>query len=178
MPHNKIAFDWLESKVDLFKPTSSMLYVGWRSRSSMWWLDSFAPSIDCSCVGLVEAHKGNFLQFNREIRSKYLGRIEEVVKEFEVGEWDLLFWDHGPEHAESETSLITATIEFKSIFNKILYACPWGHCSNDASGNPHEKHGVTIYEETFKKMGLNVITFNKPDSNAKGELIAWWEREK
>ena len=174
MPHNKITFEWLEHNSDIFSGFRSMLYVGWRLESSFWWMDKFGPMIGIERYGLVEAHLPNFKLFPRDI-PKYNSRIEDMKFD---GDWDMLFWDHGPEHSNDMSTLTEAMEKFKSKFDVILCTFPWGKCPNDNDGNPYEVHNTTIYEEDVIMMGMEYFTFNVKDMGPLGEIVSWWKRER
>lgn len=179
MPHNKVAFDWLEENVDLFVPTESMLYVGWRPRSKDWWYTFFGPAIGTKRIGLIEAFEGNFSAFCVDGVEKFLGDVRKIDEAFERDEWDMVFWDHGPEHAGDENDLRDATILLQDWTSIVLYACPWGTCPQGASnGNKYEEHGVSVYPEFLEGLGMTTKTFgNGPDRGANSEIVAWWKRD-
>src|SRR3990167_5909541 len=109
MPHPKRAFDLMDSLTPLFKGCSpkSLLYVGWRHDCHVWWHRTFAPALGVEDIGIIEifpqnyalaidkAREGHFgLTSTRVIR----GDVLEIQKYVSKGEYDIIFWDHGPEH--------------------------------------------------------------------------------
>lgn len=181
MPHNKVVFDWFDDNLDFFRPMSSMLYVGWRKRSSLWWLEDFGPKCGVEKFGLVEIFPTNLRDFgdeNKEGVLTYNNDIADYEKFGREDEWHTVFWDHGPEHALSKEWLVEVTNMLKKNFKCIIYVCPWGSCPQDSSyGNAREEHAVTIYEKDFEDLGFQFIkTFNKVDTRASGEIVGVWKR--
>jgi len=184
MPHNRAVFDWMDENLADVLPTDeikSYLYVGWCRVTKEWWMTTLVSNLDIEKVGLLEVFKGNFDKFKAKNPGHVeatLGSIADFAKLYSKGQWDMVYWDHGPEHAESIEMLESVTETLKEYTKVILYACPWGSCpQKEMYGNSFEKHSVPIYEKHFLNMGMEVKTFGEVDTRAAGEIVAWWIKE-
>lgn len=181
MPHTKAVFDWLDENTSSILPVNEIktyLYVGWCKVTKDWWMTTFVDNIGAEKIGLLEAFEGNFKEFGNRNPGHVeatCGNIKDFEKLYAKDQWDLVYWDHGPEHAESFEMLEDVTTILKKNVKMILYACPWGDCPQEKLyGNDLEKHSVSVYEKHFTDMGMEVKTFGKVDTHAAGELVAWW----
>jgi hypothetical protein len=189
MPHVKAAFDWFEKNVGKIRDdavgASSLLYVGIRHDTSPWWLKDLCPRLGITRVGVVEIFPKNLSDFEQQFwAGKYgesfsdveliSGDVREIDKLVNVGEYDIIFFDHGPEHLDPEDiDLVTRKLE-RIAGKLVLYSAPWGHWpQGEEDGNEHEVHRSNLIPDDFRRLGMNVETVNSEGVENGGELIAW-----
>lgn len=187
MPHTKEMFDWFAAfGIPLFRDerVKSMLYVGWRHDCKPWWYDHMAKALGVTRVGVLEIFPKNITDLEQEV---WNGRYEcEVIKgdardpgkSIKPGEWDLIFWDHGPEHVSQEDLKVATEQLYAHAGRALVYCCPWGDWpQGEEDGNPHEVHRNTITDEKLREVGFNtdlcVIHFGQPGQASAGEVAAW-----
>jgi hypothetical protein len=180
MPHIYEAFKWFEDNIHLFKKleAKSLLYVGWTPSSTNWWYTEFCKKLSIEKVSVVEVYDANYNNLNNWItRSKYniksyCRNIFDVDSFIDNNEYDIIFWDHGPEHASIEDlNAVTPKLMQKSG-KALIYSCPWGKWPQDTIGsNTFEKHLTEVTTDMLKSLNLEVHSFNKPDQVNCGELI-------
>jgi len=180
MPHNKVAFDWMDENWQIFKPMDSIVNVGWRKGSDTIWVDRFGPKCGATKFGLIEIFKENYQLFSHDKVIAYHADLADFETVCANENWHTVFWDHGPEHAQSEEQLVEITKMLKRNVQQIIYACPWGHCPQNASyGNKYEEHAVTFLESTVELLEMDSYkTFNYVNTHASGEIISWWKKNK
>lgn len=183
MPHTKPAFEFLDNFSPIIKaqckPTS-MLYVGWRHDGRPWWYDQFGPSLGITRYGILEIFPKNHSDFEllvwagRYKSEAILGDVRKIDQLVIPGEWDIIFWDHGPEHVTWEDLRETTPRIFGVCGKMLLYACPWGAWPQGMEdGNEHEVHRNFVTEEQFQELGLTTRTFGGPSQALEGELVGW-----
>ena len=162
MPHVGQAFQWFKANYDLFKPLNlkSMLYVGWTASTKHWWCEEFPEKLGIETIGLIDIFKPNLdkARGNPVVKQKVsefiLGDVCKVDTLIEDGKYDLIFWDHGPEHAPEES--LTEALETlkKSAAKCVITACPWGHFpQGKIGGNVHEIHQFDVLPDHFEPAG-------------------------
>lgn len=178
MPHTQRAVDWFTENSGIFTGVDSMLYVGFRSDSPTWWIDTFGRKmLGTRRFGVVEIFEKNC----ELVRGKF-NDIEcfhadvRCLDDTIVGmSWDMIFWDHGPEHV-STVDLIAVTPSLMVAARKwLLYCCPWGVWPQGALyDNEHERH-YPVYPETFEGLGMTTVRLGTVDQSSAqpGELIAY-----
>lgn len=181
MPHVKPAYDFLEKVAPIWRDAlapKSLLYIGWRYDGRPWWYDKFGPALGIEKFGVLEIFPKNLADFELQVwagrydAQGFLGdarKIEEVP-----GDWDVIYWDHGPEHVSYE-DLNACTPKLHARANKLLlYSVPWGEWPQGMEdGNEHEVHRNSVYSEQLKDLGMEVVSFGGPSQQMEGELAAW-----
>ena len=190
MPHVKPAFAHLEKMVDYFRENlhpKSLLYVGWRYDGSPWWYDVFGKQLGIERFGVLEIFPKNISDLEQAIWSgRYdvtpisgdVRKIDSLVAE---GDWDIIYWDHGPEHVSWQDLKECTPKILKSCGKMLLYSAPWGHWpQGEEDGNPNEVHRNSITREQFYELGIGltgsmsqVITFGSPGQSNEGEICGW-----
>lgn len=198
MPHTRRVFDWFDSNTELFRKRNpqSMLYIGWRRDCKPWWHDTFGmnlgvigkkdPTSDSSIFKskVLEIFEPNYNDLDQEVwAGRYevnpvLGDVRRIDQIWPETSFDIVFWDHGPEHVSAE-ELKETTEKLKKIAKQhLIYCCPWGSWPQDAEGgNEAERHELAVTEQMFKDMGLTTFTFSKnghPDQENEGEIVGLW----
>jgi hypothetical protein len=179
MPHTKRVFEYFETYVIPFLKQNdcrSMLYVGWRHDCKPWWHDYMAKQLGGS-LGVLEIFPKNVDDLERQVWS---GRYDVVSiipgdardPRLTDGMWDVIFWDHGPEHVTFE-ELQTATPRLFGYVRKVLvYCCPWGDWPQGAEdGNEHEVHRNAVTTNHLTALGMRVTTFGAEGQENEGELV-------
>lgn len=184
MPHTKRVFDALESNIPWIKERAgdpkSLLYVGWRRDCKPWWHDTFCPKLGIERVGVLEIFPKNLNDLEQEIwAGRYnvtpiLGDARKPHLSLKPREWDIIFWDHGPEHVSAE-DLEKATQLLKMFAGRLLlYCCPWGDWpQGPEDGNEHEIHRNAVTTEQLTKHGMMVTEFGKIGQAGEGELLGF-----
>lgn len=178
MPHTGRVFDHfnqgLTVELKKFSP-QSMLYVGWRSDCASWWNNQFSQELGIQKIGIIEIYAPNFEGARNRFPSYDVihGDVREIEKYTTKGQYDMIFWDHGPEHV-SKDDLVACTPKLFDHSGKILlYCCPWGNWPQGAEGgNTNEIH-YDVDKETLTDLGMTVIPFGSPGQSSGGELIAY-----
>lgn len=184
MPHVKAAFEKMEELIPLFKGVGakSLLYVGWRHDCHPWWYRKFAPSLGIQKIGIVEVFPPNIADARQKASDGNFGEPGNVdiyacdirnILESGLQDYDVIFWDHGPEHV-SQADLEKTTPALKGKCKILIYSCPWGSWPQGADGgNEHEKHMWDVEPEVFKNLGMEFCTVGKSGQVNLGEIIAW-----
>lgn len=183
MPHVKDAFDLIDRLTPnwaVFQPRT-MLYVGWRHDCHPWWHRTLAPALGIEKVTLLEVFPPNVSDAEEKIWNGYFkvptnviqGNILEPTRYFNKGEFDVIYWDHGPEHVtKAQFDVITPILQ--NMRNKLLlYSCPWGDWPQGAEGkNEHERHLWSVDVKDMQDLGMSVYTVGKPGQQNLGEIVA------
>lgn len=190
MPHSQIVFDSIDEKIPWLKSrlgvVSSLLYVGWRRDCHMWWHRKFCPALGIEKIGILEIFAQNASDAARAAQAGHFN--SPTLRQYEIihgdarsasahtqkNNWDIVFWDHGPEHVSAD-DLPIATQQLELVAKKaLLYCCPWGAWPQDASdGNVYEVHQTYIEPEHFTKLGFRVVTFGSSGKENGGEIFAY-----
>lgn len=181
MPHTLRAFLHLENSVEEIKRRTnakSLLYVGWRSDCKPWWHDKFCKDLGIEKIGVLEIYDPNFKDLEHAVyNGRYnvtpilgdVSRIHEFVKE---GEYDIIFWDHGPEHVDYPTLQKITPLIFNAAGRAVLYCCPWGYWpQGKEGGNDHEEHKTHMTVEQLEALGFEVTSLGGKDQVNEGELV-------
>ncbi|MHB8407964.1 MAG: hypothetical protein ACYDHY_07760 [Acidiferrobacterales bacterium] len=178
MPHTKRMFDLAEEQ---FLPRiqelgiRSLLYIGWRHDAKRWWHDTLGKGLT---KGVLEIFPPNADLLEQEVwAEKYDCRVivGDARAPESVGDWDLIFWDHGPEHVTWE-DLQGATLKLKDRARVgLLYCCPWGHWPQGSEdGNGAEQHLFDVTPEHMRALGAaQVWQTGGPDQKNEGEILAF-----
>lgn len=184
MPHVKPAFEFLDAHANEFKELVkplSLLYIGWRHDGSPWWYDKFGPAMGVTKFGVLEIFPKNVADLEMKV---WDGRYNVAVIEGDArkiaafvkpGEWDVIYWDHGPEHVTWE-DLKECTPKLFDVAGKmLLYSAPWGDWPQGMEdGNEHEVHRNSLTLEQFQELGFyNTACFGGPSQTLEGELCGW-----
>lgn len=184
MPHTKRVFDALEANTPWLKKRAgepkSLLYIGWRKDCKPWWHDTFCPLMGIEKIGVLEVFPKNHADLEQEVWSgRYnvtpvLGdarRIDQVIKK---NEYDVIFWDHGPEHVTAEELRKVTPLLREYAAKLVLYCCPWGDWPQGAEdNNDHEIHRNAVTTEQLTQLGMWVKEFAEPGQRGEGELLAF-----
>lgn len=181
MPHVQRAFQYFnDSLIEELAELSpqSFLYVGWRQGTNQWWKDHFVDRLRISRVGILDIFEPNY----RKACSAFpqtnvmLGDVREIEKHVFKGEYDIIYWDHGPEHVSS-TDLAECTPRLYDYAGKALvYSCPWGHWPQGAEdGNVNEIH-YDVDDVMLERLGMKLRKLGAPGQNSNGEIVAWWKK--
>lgn len=183
MPHVKPAFNFLEAKAlefkELVKPFS-MLYIGWRYDGSPWWYDKFGPSMGVVKFGVLEIFPKNVADLEQKVwDGRYNADVIQgdarKITEFVVpGQWDIIYWDHGPEHVSWEDLKACTPLLILAAGKMLLYSAPWGHWpQGEEDGNEHEVHKNSVTISQFAELGLEYEVFGGPSQKQEGEICGW-----
>lgn len=180
MPHTGPAFAEMERLIPLFKSLEpkSLLYVGMRHDCAPWWQKVFSSRIGASKLAVLEIDIGNCNEFRKRKKDYdcdvYHGDVREIGQHVTPGQYDVIFWDHGPEHVSWE-DLQKTTPNLIEYAGKILvYCCPLGVWpQGPEGGNVHEEHKNYVTTEQFTQLGLEIITTGKPGQENLGEIIGY-----
>jgi len=187
MPHVGQAFDWFNNNFDVFKHLNlkSMLYVGWTTSTKNWWCTTFPDALGIEKIGLIDIFSPNLEKSKKDhtvsqrVSEYILGNVCELDSILEKGKYDLIFWDHGPEHAP-EDGITESLNHLKEYAGKcVITACPWGHFpQGKIGGNEWEIHRFDVLPEHFAPAGYQVVTINTINNTSPcGELIAYYIKE-
>lgn len=186
MPHGKIAFDSVEKLIpqlkSRFPDLKTFLYVGWRHDCHPWWHDTFAKQLGAETT-VLDIFPKNISELNDQVNkgrykvSAVVGDVRKLEELFPLEKFDLIFWDHGPEHV-NEQDLISTTHMLKSHARcALIYCCPWGRWSQGPSdGNEHERHQTSVTPEMLQALGLTVQKFGDSGQEHVGELVGVFYR--
>lgn len=187
MPHTKRAFDAIDAKTITLKtkagdPTS-MLYIGWRSDCHPWWHRVLCPALGIKKIGILEIDGGNFNTAVAKAKEGHFGAVDyqvihgdarKILEHVQPGTYDVIFWDHGPEHVSVDDLKIATQAIISAAGRLVIYCCPWGAWPQGATGgNEHEEHKNSIEPEQLTALGLNVVTFGESGQSMEGELFAF-----
>lgn len=186
MPHMKSAFDRLDSlTVTTFRhlKPKSLLYVGWRHDCHPWWHQTFCAELGIIDVGILEIFPANVSDAEQKIWSGYFKGVAVELQQGDVrsadwmflpNDYDIIFWDHGPEHVSLEDLKVVTPKLFGLAGKMLLYSCPWGSWPQGADdGNEHERHLWDVTPDVFEQMGMLTSTVGSPGQENGGEIIAW-----
>ena len=184
MPHTKAMFDIFEQwMIPHLKDYNirSMLYVGWRRDCKPWWHDYMAKELGVQDLGVLEIFPKNVADMEQAIWSgRYNCRViqgdaRDPKKSIGLHDWDLIFWDHGPEHVTAE-DLRLATEQLSRCCRVLLYCCPWGDWpQGEEDGNAHEVHRNAVTPEQLLDLGFRVRKIGAPGQAGEGELVGIWD---
>lgn len=189
MPHLKAAFDRLEYRVPYilsvfgFYQPKSLLYVGWRHDCHPWWYTKLCPMLGIEKIGIVEIFQQNKQHADMMAREGKFGQnvkvhLQDVTKISRIDErfkYDVIFWDHGPEHVSIQ-DLKKTTAELSKLSKLLIYACPWGEWPQGTEdGNVNERHMISIEPRDLEELGMIVDTVGESGRfpGKEGELIAF-----
>lgn len=180
MPHTGPAYVELEKLIPKFKELNpkSMLYVGWRHDCNPWWHAKFAKGLGIEKLAIIEINDGNYRGFLSTKKDydcdAYHGDVREIENYISKSQFDIIFWDHGPEHV-SWDDLKKVTPKLLDFSGKLLlYCCPLGDWPQGAEGgNPHEEHKNSVTTDQFKDLGLEYVTMGEPGVSTLGEIIGY-----
>jgi len=155
----------------LFDNPGSLLYIGARFDAHSW-LDELAQVGNVITVLEVWPANVTGLIGYKAITDLICGDVR-YVDELVEGEFDYVFWWHGPEHlAEPEIEPVLQMLEMKCT-RLIALACPYGVYPQGAHlGNVYEIHQTTLYPQFFEALGYNVGADGAPDKPG-SEIVAW-----
>lgn len=178
MPHVTEAFQWFQSNWRIFDSleAKSMLYVGWTRPTKAWWKDEFCDKLGITSRSIIDIFPAN-AQAARQTFSD-IGVIEGDIAKLgdyvQKGEYDVIFWDHGPEHADEDKLPEILNLMKEYAAKLVVCACPWGSFPQSAIyGNVWEEHRFNVMPEHFGDM--QVVKINTVhQSDPCGELIAYW----
>lgn len=183
MPHTKRVFDYFESDViPLLKKLDckSMLYVGWRRDCKPWWHDYMTKELG-GPLGVLEIFPNNLHDLEQavwsgryNVASIIAGDARDPASSLTKGYWDVIFWDHGPEHVSLQDLQECTPKLFEYAGKVLLYCCPWGDWPQGADGgNEHEVHRNSVTAEQLQRLGMKVSCHGLEGQKNEGELIAW-----
>lgn len=188
MPHTLRAFNVLEAKSSWIRDSignpSSMLYIGWTGGSHPWWHRKFCPDLGVSRVGVLEIYTPNFNQLAAEAKGGLFSEVKEyelihgdareIDKFVQKDRFDIVFWDHGPEHVSWEELQEASKRIFDIAGRMVIYCCPWGKWPQDAlGGNESEIHRFDVLPDHFSKLGMKVDMTGGCNQEKEGELIGY-----
>jgi hypothetical protein len=183
MPHTKAAFDCLENLMPVFQKNlqpKSLLYIGWRYDCRPWWYNVFCKNMGIENVAILEIFPKNIADFEMAVWAGHYkaraihGDARTIDKYVRPGEFDVIFWDHGPEHITREELPPTTDLLYSVAGKLLLYCCPWGEWPQGAEdNNEHEIHRNYVSDQEFRDMGLQTLTFGSSGQNNAGELIGY-----
>lgn len=184
MPHTADAFFTINKNIEWFKKRAgnpkSLLYIGWRHDCHPWWWQTFCPALGIEKIGVLEIFNPNFQDLQRRVETgrmnvrPILGDARKIDEYVRAREYDVIFWDHGPEHVSLEDLNRITPLLFSTAGRMLLYCCPWGNWPQHADGNPDEEHKNSVMDWHLTALGMDVVTTGHgPSQDQKGELIAF-----
>jgi hypothetical protein len=155
-----------------------MLYIGWRHDCSPWWHDHMGKELG-GPLGVLEIFPKNLDDLEREIwlgrynvASIIAGDARDPASHIRKGYWDVIFWDHGPEHVTLEDLKIATPRLIDHAGKALVYCCPWGDWpQGEEDGNCHEVHRNSVTVEQLDSLGLFVTSFARAGQQNEGELV-------
>lgn len=184
MPHTKAAFDQLDNLTPTFRENAkpkSLLYIGWRHDCKRWWYDTFAKQLGITDVGVLEIFEKNFGDLDHRVwcgeydLKLYLGDATKIDQtKIHPGQYDIIFWDHGPEHVSKEAFQAVTPLLTQYAGKMLLYCCPWGDWpQGEEDGNKFEVHQWSPTVQDFLDVGLTVVSTGESGQAGEGELIGF-----
>jgi hypothetical protein len=175
-------FDHFEqSVIPLLKRNGirSMLYVGWRRDCKPWWHDHMAKELGVTDLGVLEIFPKNVADLEQQVwAGRYDCRViqgdaRDPKKSIGLNDWDLIFWDHGPEHVTAEDLKVATEELFRCCRKALLYCCPWGDWpQGEEDGNVHEVHRNAVTKEQLFDLGFTLFSTGAEGQQGEGELVA------
>ena len=111
-------------------------------------------------------------------RRIYLGSVVDVDEKIKDKTYDVVMFNHGPEHLRSHEVIPTLAKLEKITDGVLIIGCPWGiYRQGSVHGNDHETHLSYLYPEMFIKLGFEVRTMGEKDVK-KSHILAWKQKEK
>lgn len=181
MPHTKVMFDHFEqSVIPLLKKAGvqSMLYVGWRRDCKPWWHDYMAKELGGK-LGVLEIFPRNLADLEQavwagryQVDQMLAGDARYPEHVLVPGEWDVIFWDHGPEHVSAEDLKMATERLYRCAGKALLYCCPLGEWPQGMEdGNEFEIHRNSVTKEQFFDLGFTIWTCGSPGQAGEGEIV-------
>jgi hypothetical protein len=98
-----------------------------------------------------------------------------LIKQFvQPGRFDIIFWDHGPEHVTLDELKATTPLLYDLAGRLVIYCCPWGKWPQGPAGeNMTEEHKIDVTPEHLTDLGMNVVKFGEVDQEREGELVGF-----
>jgi hypothetical protein len=156
---------------ELFTEPGSLLYIGARIDAHSWLEELYKAG---NQITVLEVWQDNLdkLMNDWRIENLVLGDARNIVDLF-VGNFNYIFWWHGPEHLE-QNDILSTLQNLESKTNKLIaLASPWGwYPQGEYKGNPYEKHQSTLYPKFFELLGYKVETDGVADK-AGSQVVAW-----
>ena len=121
-------------------------------------------------VDIIEIWEKNLDCIKKDYRFRNLIH-GDVANESIYGNYDVIFWYHGPEHVlEEQFKLIDEIFEKKAKL--IILGCPFENLSQGAlDGNENERHVWSINVESLHKYGY--ITSQIARNGVSDNIVAW-----
>lgn len=194
MPHVKESFDWFNDNAarlkKLARDPKTFLYVGVRHDMRSWWHDRLCKDLGIQSASALEIYGPNADVFERtvvdaahQLRDDYKlvrrvirGDVRQLNTLTRPGEFDVVFWDHGPEHV-AEEDLRLATPMLQGMIGRMLIYCgPWGTWpQGPEGGNCDEEHKCVLHPQLMEELGMTeTVTFNGYGQEHNGELVSIW----
>ncbi len=185
MPHIKAAFDLMESwavpKLVAGGFNYDMLYIGWRHDCKRWWHDKLARDIGNVEIDVLEIFPPNAAKLEEQVwagkyelvNRVYVGDVRDGLPDAaNLTHYDVIFWDHGPEHVTID-ELISTTEKLSKRCGILVYSCPWGEWPQGIEdGNENEIHRCSIQPEDLERLGFEVRTVGSSGQAGEGEIVA------
>jgi len=131
-------------------------------------LKPICKTIDC--LEIFEPYKAGLLE-KGWFDNIFIGDICDGLP----GEYDLVFWCHGPEHVEY-SKLMELLSELPKWAPNVWMACPWGVSKQGVlNDNVYEKHVSYLVPEDFENLGYEVSVSGR--RNRKGSNIVAWIKQ-
>lgn len=155
----------------LFNNPGTLLYIGARLDAHSW-LEELIQAGNKVVILEVWPENYNELAEYPGLEELVIGDVRKVDEIF-IGEFDYIFYWHGPEHLQYSEIEPTLT-KLESKCNRLIaLACPWGIYPQGAhKGNPYETHQCSLYPEFFLSLGYEVRTDGEVN-RAGSEIVAW-----
>ena len=126
-------------------------------------------------IVLIDIFKQNIINFKNEKKNiKYfVADVRNSLNIFSKNSFDLICWQHGPEHLEKQESVNIIENQLKIISkNYILLESPLGEFNQDEMyGNIYEKHLSSWSEEDYQNM-----KFKTAMGEENKNIIALWKK--
>lgn len=148
---------------ELFTDPGTLLYIGARADAHSWLDELIEAGQQVTVVEIWPANVVGLSAYNA-----IQGDARTVT-----GEYDYIFWWHGPEHLARDEAEATLRRLETMARRTLAAACPFGIYPQGAhEGNPNEEHKTTFYPADFEALGYSVKTDGLPDE-AGSEIVVW-----
>jgi uncharacterized protein YciI len=145
---------------EIFKNSKTILMVGWRYDSDFSFVDfMIEESKDLTIVEIYEPNTKN-------VRKEVTIHCSDIL-DFDIEkEYDLLLWQHGPEHV-FKSEVLDFVKKVSDKFKHIVFETPYGHNpQGEMYGNIYETHVSEWEEKDYTDLGFNYVKYAGVNNDA------------